>query len=801
MYTSYNKAKIYDRGGNVVNIAAFGAKADGVSATCTVTGGTTVTATTSVFSAADVGKVIYLNSCGTASTSTYGLHKTTIAGYTSPTVVTITNTVVNNGSGVSFFFGTDNTAAIQATIDFANSLGGGKVVGEAGNYIVTSIAMKKKVTFQGSSLDSFVIWSAIASGNIVSMTSTINTSTAVYINVEDMTIRGLDYLGTAAGFCDVGGTYVIVRRVKFLGCIYDCILDQTELAAIDFCTFEGRNTIYFGAMDGSEDPSQAGGTSWTKTGTGGASDGRWNINVTSAALYYLRSAGTDLFSTGLTFQGKMPEVVSGTQIVRFDDGTRRYDITFSTSAGVSLNGGSVFTGSLSGYVKLIVAAGGATADLYLDGTKVASAVAYLASSTPNTCVLFGNLSGTSNVYWNRLEYQSCSQLPACLWLVDGDSHTTGANAEFTNVITVRNCQFNSDKYHVADDGGYGHRFENNNHNGGLIHYRIGGSYVVDIANADYEACKWEVVYVAAMQMLKNTPLGSPHAITIRGGLIGSPITKGFPVVNLLQTYNVDFKSVRFPSVVAGKYAVRLSGSGAVSHITATGCTTGGGDLFNSVTNEYPRLYTDNQSQFVNGGYQYRMSSKITLTTAASPTQITANTNNYNPSAGINDGVSGAANGSITSGQAVLTSAVYPPFSSASIGSCIKVAGAGAAGADLVATISGYTNATTVTLDTNAGTTVTTANVTVYNPIAMSILRLNSNAAVNLTGIMRGGDGHNLAIYNTGSNNITLKHQDTGSAACNRFLNTTLADIVLSANQKANLWYDAITLRWRVDKAN
>lgn len=66
-------------------------------------------------------------------------------------------------------------------------------------------------------------------------------------------------------------------------------------------------------------------------------------------------------------------------------------------------------------------------------------------------------------------------------------------------------------------------------------------------------------------------------------------------------------------------------------------------------------------------------------------------------------------GAITSGAAVLTSASNP-FSSGDAGRSIIVRGAGSAGADLVTTILSYTNAGSVTLASNAGTTVTAAGV-------------------------------------------------------------------------------------------
>jgi hypothetical protein len=73
----------------------------------------------------------------------------------------------------------------------------------------------------------------------------------------------------------------------------------------------------------------------------------------------------------------------------------------------------------------------------------------------------------------------------------------------------------------------------------------------------------------------------------------------------------------------------------------------------------------------------------------------------------------AVNGSITSGAAVLTSASNP-FTAAMVGCTVSVIGAGAAGGTLVTTIQSFTNAGSVTLVANAGTTVTGTGVIQVN---------------------------------------------------------------------------------------
>lgn len=91
----------------------------------------------------------------------------------------------------------------------------------------------------------------------------------------------------------------------------------------------------------------------------------------------------------------------------------------------------------------------------------------------------------------------------------------------------------------------------------------------------------------------------------------------------------------------------------------------------------------------------------------------------------------------------------------------------------------------------------------YNFVTLSYFqRWSSSTAVDITGMTRfQQDGQVHVIVNVGSNNITLKHEDAASTAANRFLNSTGADIVLSANQAADVIYDATTQRWRAFKRN
>jgi hypothetical protein len=88
----------------------------------------------------------------------------------------------------------------------------------------------------------------------------------------------------------------------------------------------------------------------------------------------------------------------------------------------------------------------------------------------------------------------------------------------------------------------------------------------------------------------------------------------------------------------------------------------------------------------------------------------------------------------------------------------------------------------------------------------TVVYINSDAARDITGIASSlgvgsvnTSGQYHLLINNGSFSITLKHEDAGSSAANRFLNSTGADIVLAVNQAAELHYDITATRWRVFK--
>ena len=84
-------------------------------------------------------------------------------------------------------------------------------------------------------------------------------------------------------------------------------------------------------------------------------------------------------------------------------------------------------------------------------------------------------------------------------------------------------------------------------------------------------------------------------------------------------------------------------------------------------------------------------------------------------------------------------------------------------------------------------------------IGAGVVRFDSPAAADITGLtaILATDVLQRKIYNIGSFNITLKHQDAGSVAANRLIIPGYADLIIAPDDVVDLFYDITTARWRV----
>jgi hypothetical protein len=180
------------------------------------------------------------------------------------------------------------------------------------------------------------------------------------------------------------------------------------------------------------------GHGFTKTGTGEglASSAGWKITTigSDAKTFYSKSSfPVNPFANGFTLE-VVPPIVNQTDSVagpascvaaRVEDGHYLYELQFDEGE-VRLNGGASH-GHAGAKVRLVVAPGGATADLWIGAGKVEENMAGAASS--QAALTFGDLADgeDSEAVWSSLEYALTPQDPALAAnIYIGISHSSGS---------------------------------------------------------------------------------------------------------------------------------------------------------------------------------------------------------------------------------------------------------------------------------------------------------------------------------------------------------------------------------------
>lgn len=107
----------------------------------------------------------------------------------------------------------------------------------------------------------------------------------------------------------------------------------------------------------------------------------------------------------------------------------------------------------------------------------------------------------------------------------------------------------------------------------------------------------------------------------------------------------------------------------------------------------------------------------------------------------------------------------------------------------------------VTLGQSVFTLTTTGNVDDLDFGNADLIRLNNASLTTLRGLKAGSDGQRVTIVSIGAGEVDLAHQNTGSAAANRLINTVTSGVTpMSAGVGSSIFqYDATTARWRLIK--
>jgi len=94
----------------------------------------------------------------------------------------------------------------------------------------------------------------------------------------------------------------------------------------------------------------------------------------------------------------------------------------------------------------------------------------------------------------------------------------------------------------------------------------------------------------------------------------------------------------------------------------------------------------------------------------------------------------------------------------------------------------------------------TADQNDYAPSGWStseIVRLDSDASRNITGLAATADRVLKKLINVGSFNIVLGDEDVGSAAANRITVSGGVNLTMQPDDAVDVFYDSTSARWRV----
>lgn len=150
--------------------------------------------------------------------------------------------------------GTDDTAAIQAALDHVGTSGGNVLHFPAGVYRFSApLEVHPRTILRGEGRQSSRLVSdhaggsganageALRRGSGLVTSSPIDSSTSVYIALEDLSIENSNARNVGAALYDTCSTFIVCRNVGFGGFRYGVVLDQSELVDFDLCEFAGQN--------------------------------------------------------------------------------------------------------------------------------------------------------------------------------------------------------------------------------------------------------------------------------------------------------------------------------------------------------------------------------------------------------------------------------------------------------------------------------------------------------------------------------------------------------------------------------
>jgi hypothetical protein len=198
-------------------------------------GARTLTSATASFTAADVGKTVWIEGAGPGGAALV----TTVAGFTSASSVSTAAAAAASVVQATIYWGSDDAAALQAALNAARATGVGATVSVPRGVCLstTSLNIFARTTLIGEGKTTSRLVFATA-GDGIRSTWPINSSTAAWIRIAHLSLINTHSANTGAGFADVGGSFVTLDEIYIQRFAYGAIFDQTEVSEIKNSQFE-----------------------------------------------------------------------------------------------------------------------------------------------------------------------------------------------------------------------------------------------------------------------------------------------------------------------------------------------------------------------------------------------------------------------------------------------------------------------------------------------------------------------------------------------------------------------------------
>jgi len=156
--------------------------------------------------------------------------------------------------------GADDTAAIQAALDYVASIGGGTIRFPEGFYKVSSyLTVHPKTTIRGAGRRASVVVSAhagggganehenLCTGSVFTSINPLNSNTCVNLTVRNLGITNTHPANVGAGFYDRGGTFIDFEDVCVSGFKFGVVFDQSEIVHVKNSELDLQNSGGAGA--------------------------------------------------------------------------------------------------------------------------------------------------------------------------------------------------------------------------------------------------------------------------------------------------------------------------------------------------------------------------------------------------------------------------------------------------------------------------------------------------------------------------------------------------------------------------